>query len=301
MKIKDNAYNGIIYMLLSAVSFSVMAAAAKLLSKTVLIGQASFYRNVVGLLILIIWLYIKPVQLFTKAKWGWLIFRGSLGTLGLYLFLLAIKNLPLGTAMTYNLTSTIFIAILSVIFFKEKITSIMFWGILIGFIGMVLVYQPKLVAKAQWHIIGLIAGVISALAYITVGRLTKFFDARLIVGSFLLVGTLVPIIAAIAVAIFPRVNDGVVLVPLVWVENNALIYAIGLGVFAFLGQYFITKAYEADKINMVSVFGYSSIIFSNCIGVALGDSIPNALALLGMSLIIVSGIIMAYQKKKSIE
>jgi drug/metabolite transporter (DMT)-like permease len=69
---------------------------------------------------------------------------------------------------------------------------------------------------------------------------------------------------------------------------------------ALLGQYCVTRAYGSDKAGIVSVFGYSNIIFSVFIGMALGDAFPDWMSLTGIICIISSGIIVSLEKRKAL-
>ena len=105
-------------MLLAALGFSVMGGAAKSLKGSFSAGQLVFWRNAIGLLALAPGLLIKPpVQV--GGKFTRLIFRGVMGTIALYTLLFCILHIPLGTAMSYNLTSVLFIAIFSFFLFGE--------------------------------------------------------------------------------------------------------------------------------------------------------------------------------------
>src|SRR6185436_6784065 len=111
-------YKGIFYMLLAAMGFSLMGGAAKLLKGNFGAGQLVFWRNAVGLLVLIIGFLIKkPINKGTRIRL--LVFRGMMGTTALYTLLYCILHIPLGTAMTYNLTAALFIAIFSYFLFGE--------------------------------------------------------------------------------------------------------------------------------------------------------------------------------------
>src|ERR1044071_3116185 len=108
--IRDKRYKGIIFMILAALGFSAMGGAAKALKENFTAGQLVFYRNLIGLIIIVPGLFIKsPVQ--TGGKFLRLAFRGVMGTISLYTLLYCILNIPLGTAMSYNITSALFIAI----------------------------------------------------------------------------------------------------------------------------------------------------------------------------------------------
>ena len=72
-----------------------------------------------------------------------------------------------------------------------------------------------------------------------------------------------------------------------------------LGLAALFGQYFVTKAYGADKAGIVSSIGYANIVFSVFIGMALGDAFPDWMSLAGIFCIISSGVIISLVKRKT--
>src|SRR5215510_8577650 len=187
----DKKYKGIFFMLLAALGFSIMGGAAKSLKGTFTAGQLVFYRNLVGLMVLLPGLVIKPpVQ--PGGKFLRLAFRGIMGTLALYTLLYCILHLPLGTAMSYNLTSALFIAIFSFFFFNEYHGKRVLFAVLLGFTGMLLIYKPIMHFPWYYHITGLSSGIISAIAYLTLGRLAAYYDPRVIVSSFLVAGIVLP-------------------------------------------------------------------------------------------------------------
>ena len=59
---------------------------------------------------------------------------------------------------------------------------------ILGFTGMLLIYKPVMHFPWYYHVTGLMSGIISAIAYLTLGRLAAYYDSRVIVLSFLLSG-----------------------------------------------------------------------------------------------------------------
>ena len=298
MGIIAKKYLGIFYMLLAALGFSVMGGAAKLLKGSFNAGQLVFYRNLVGLIFLLIGFAIQP-PVNHGGKLRWLIFRGIMGTIALYTLLYCILHLPLGTAMTYNLTSAIFIAVFSFFLFKEYAGKEVLFSVLLGFAGMVLVYKPAMYLPWYYHLAGLISGIASAIAYITVGKLSRHYDARVIVASFVTSGVLIP-----AVCMLLRYAGGFkadeIFMPAFKIPVGIECwYILLLGLAALFGQYFVTKAYGADKAGIVSAISYANIIFSVFIGMLLGDAFPDGMSLSGITCIIISGMIVSMVKKRS--
>src|SRR5437868_5980539 len=166
-------YKGILFMLLAALGFSVMGGAAKALKGSFNAGQLVFYRNAVGLVFLLPGLFIKPpVQ--EGGRPLPLVFRGLMGTIALYTLLYCVLHIPLGTAMSYNLTSALFIAIFSYFLFGEFHGRRVLFAVLLGFTGMLLIYRPIMQFPWYYHLAGLISGIVSAIAYLTLGRLAGY-------------------------------------------------------------------------------------------------------------------------------
>lgn len=286
-------------MILAALGFSIMGAAAKMLKGELNAGQLTFYRNAVGLIFLSMSCIIKPATIIGN-KTGWLIFRGLMGTTALYTLLYCILYLPLGTAMSYSLSSTLFIAILSFLVFKEKLGQLIWGAVLLGFLGMGLIYQPNMNFPWYYHVAGLISGLTSAIAYLTVGRLTKHYDSRIIVAAFVVMGTIIPMLGMLLKWILQLPTDEILFIDFILPNSSTWLPILLMGTSALAGQYFVTLAYGSDKAGIVSVFSYSNIIFSVFLGVLLGDTFPNIIAWTGIACIIGSGVLISLEKRKQI-
>ena len=286
-------------MLLAALGFSVMGGAAKALKENFTAGQLVFYRNLVGLLVLVPGLIIRP-PIQKGGKPLRLAFRGLMGTLALYTLLYCILHLPLGTAMSYNLTSALFIAIFSYFFFGEYHGKKVLFAVLLGFAGMLLIYQPVMRFPWYYHITGLLSGIISAIAYLTLGRLAAYYEPRVIVLSFLVSGVLLPSIKLLIHYAFGVAADGVFIMDWRSPRGQEWFYVLLMGLAALFGQYFVTKSYGADKAGIVSVFGYANIIYSVFIGMIFGDAFPGLISWTGIICIIISGVIISLVKKSQL-
>jgi drug/metabolite transporter (DMT)-like permease len=290
-----NKYRGIVYMLIAAAGFSIMGGFAKMLKGSFHTQELVFYRNFTGLLVLLFSFSRFPLKQ-TGGKIGLLLFRGLMGTIALYTLLFNILHIPLGTAMTYNTTNTLFIALLSYVVLKEKLGWKAIACILAGFAGVLLIYRPGGGIGLFFHLTGLTCGLTSALAYLSVSSLNRYYDTRIIVLSFLLTGILLPVIGVLLYAVGAGQNDffiGPIRLP----KNTEWITVSGMGLFALLGQYFVTKAYAHDKAGIVSAIGYSNIVFAILIGMLLGDHLPDLVAIAGIILVIVSGILVTLTRK----
>jgi drug/metabolite transporter (DMT)-like permease len=166
---------------------------------------------------------------------------------------------------------------------------------------MLLIYKPVMHFPWYYHFAGLISGIVSAIAYLTLGRLAAYYDPRVIVMSFLVCGSVVPFITMMIHYTTGAPADGLFIVDWKWPEGIQWFVVIFLGLAALFGQYFVTKAYSSDKAGIVSVFGYANIVYSVFIGMMLGDSFPDWMSSLGILCIIGSGVLIALEKRKYLQ
>src|SRR4030095_5407646 len=80
----------------------------------------------------------------------------------------------------------------SFLIFREYHGAGVLFCVLLGFIGMLMIYKPAMHYPWYYHAAGLLSGITSAVAYLTVGRLTVYYDTRVIVSAFMFMGVLVP-------------------------------------------------------------------------------------------------------------
>jgi len=287
---------GILFMLLASLSFAFMGGFAKVVSQVLPPVEVTFFRNIFG--VVLVGLSIWKVPLKQRGgKPFLLLFRGSMGFLALLAYFYIMAHIPLGEAVTYNKTSPIFVAIFAYIFLHEKLSKYALLAIVLGFIGIVLVAQPQGGTFDRYDVLGIFSGIGAALAYTSIRELRKYYDTRAIVMSFMGVGTVAPFLLMLMTP-YVDVSDDFdwMFAQFVMPQGREWAYVTGVGVFATVSQLLMTKAYELTKAGIVGTISYSNIVFAVIIGVMLGDPIPNFWTVLGIILVIMSGLLVALPK-----
>jgi drug/metabolite transporter (DMT)-like permease len=288
---------GIVLMLLASLSFAVMGGFAKVVSQVLPPVEVTFFRNVFGVILVGYAIYRSPLNQ-VGGRPLLLLFRGMMGFVALLAYFYIIAYIPLGEAVTYNKTSPIFVAIFAFIFLGEKLPSSAIFAVLLGFIGIVLIAQPEGGSFDKYDLLGIFSGIGAALAYTSIRELRQYYDTRAIVMSFMGIGTIAPaILMLITPYVTPPSGVDFMFATFVMPEGIIWFYIIMMGLSATLSQLLMTKAYELTKAGIVGTISYSNIVFALFIGIALGDPIPGLLTLLGILLVIVSGLLVALPKK----
>ncbi|BFU77116.1 DMT family transporter [Arcobacter sp. 15-2] len=289
---KENTNLAIKYMLISSFLFAFTGGFAKELSTYVSSIEVVFFRNITGVIIILYAIYKSPLN--QKGGKPFLLFaRGFIGFSALLMYFYNIATIPLAEAQTFSKVSPIFTAIFSYLILKEKLSTIAWVGIFIGFFGVLFVtgFDVLNLSKTDW--LGILSGVGAGLAYTSIRELRKFYDNRSIVLSFMIIGTIGPIILMILAEFYSSSTFDWVLAPFIMPTGWAWFHIVGLGLFATGSQVYMTKAYSLAQGGIVGTISYSTILFSIFIGMFLGDVFPSVSLFIGIAFIVLSGILVS--------
>jgi drug/metabolite transporter (DMT)-like permease len=279
---------GVLFMLLSALIGALNGAVAKYLSQSMDPIEIVFYRNLIGVLI-VLYSFKKFSVSIDSSKLHLLFLRGVFGALAMVLFFYTIATIPLGEAVVLNKTSPFFVTILAYYLMKESITLRTFFALIIGFIGIIFIMKPFGVEISIEHVFGVLGGFFAACAYATIKKIKDIYDARVIMLSFMGVGVLIPL----ALFLFtPYVHFKIHTDIFIWV------LIIFMAIISTASQWFLTRAYSISRASIIGVVSYSNIPFAIGFGVILGDSLPDLYTFLGIVLIVIGGILVSKKSSK---
>jgi len=288
----DNMKLAVKYMLLSSFLFAFTGGFAKELSTYISSIEVVFFRNLTGVIIILFAIYKSPLNQ-TGGKPLLLFARGFIGFAALLMYFYNIATIPLAEAQTFSKVSPIFTAIFSYLILKEKLSTIAWIGIFVGFFGVLFVtgFDVTALSKTDW--LGILSGVGAGLAYTSIRELRKYYDNRSIVLSFMLVGTIGPIILMIFGEYYTSETFDWVIAPFIMPTGWAWFHIVGLGLFATASQWYMTKAFSLAQGGIVGTISYSTILFSIFIGMFLGDVFPSVSLFIGIAFIVLSGILVS--------
>ena len=240
-----------------------------------------FYRNILGIMIILYSLKRIPVSLNTS-KLHLLFMRGLFGALAMMFFFYTIANIPLGEAVILNKTSPFFVTILAFYLIKESINKYTIFSLIIGFVGIVLVIKPFGINMSVDHIIGILGGFFAAAAYTTIKKIKDIYDARIIMLSFMGAGFIIPFLLFIFT---PYVTFHIDYSLFIW------FLIVMMAIVSTISQWFLTRAYSITKASIIGVVSYTSIPFAIGFGTMLGDNTPDLYTFIGISFIVLGGIL----------
>lgn len=267
----SNRNKGILLLLVSALGFSLMGAFVKL-SGDLPTTQKAFFRNIVAAIIALGFVLHHKQRIFGKRKnQKWLLSRSAFGAVGIVLNFYAIDHLVLSDAEMLNKLSPFIQIILSAIFLKEAAYRFQIVAVLIAFAGALFIIQPDFSVELFPYIVGVLGAIFAASAYTLLRVLGNKEKHYTVVFYFSFFTTVVLLPFTI-----------VFYEPMSWQQWLFLILA---GVFATVGQFGVTLAYKFAPAKEISIFFYSTVVYSALLSIVLFDQIPTLLSLIGYAII----------------
>jgi drug/metabolite transporter (DMT)-like permease len=285
-------------MLIGALISATNGALTKILADDMPALEIVFFRNLIGI-VLILYALKHTSPTLNGGKFYLLIQRGMLGFFAMILFFYTVTTIPLGEAITLNKTSPLFVSVLAYYLLGEKLNLRTVFALFTGFMGIVFILKPFGMSISYEHLLGILGGFFAASAYATIKKIKDIYDSRIIVLSFVGIGTIMP---AILFLISPYINPPKFiefLFPVFIMPSTAYVWSliIFMAIISTLSQWLLTKAYSHSNLSIIGVISYTNIPFSIGIGYMLGDKFPDFLTWLGIGLIILGGFLVGLKKK----
>ena len=293
----DPRKKGIIYLLISAFSFAVMALFINLAGDMPVFMKA-FFRNVVACIITIPMLARSPEKFhIKKGSLKYLLMRAAFGTIGLVCNFYAISKINIADALILNKLSPFFAIIASIFILGEIANGHQWLAIIVALAGALFVIKPTFLIGGISSdsvfpgIIGFIGGATAGIAYTFLRKLSQNGERKALIVAFF---SAFSCIACIPFIIFNYQ-------PITLIQ---FLCCCGAGVAACAGQFTITAAYAACPAKEISIYDYSTVIFAAVLGMLFLGEVPDYLSIIGYVIIIGSSVYAflynnGYLKRKS--
>ena len=207
------------------------------------------------------------------------------GTFGMLCIFYAVMHLPLATGVTLGYTSSLFLAVLSFVVLRERVSGYNLLMLILGFAGIVILLRPSIGGgQVRAALVGLAGGLFSGWAYLQVRELSLVGEPAWRVVFYLAV---VGMAIGAAWATFTGWHS---------LSLRSLPYLLGVGLSAVLAQLAMTHAFAVGRKFTVAALAYLTVVFSTLAGILLFDEQTGWQEWLGMGIIVVSGILSSLRK-----
>ncbi len=203
----------------------------------------------------------------------------------------SIPTMPIALVIAGLFTSPVFVLIFSAVFFGTRVGWVRILAVALGFMGTLLVLDPFGADFSFGVLLPVMGGALYALNAIVARRhCSEESTIAMLIGFFLTLG----VMGAIGVALFAP-GQGETFISTGWLPMSqpfvlwTLLQAVG----SIVGVGLLTRAYQSAETTYLVVFEYSLLIFASFWAFWLYGQTVGPLAVLGMMLIVCSGITIA--------
>lgn len=234
---------------------------------------------------------IRPVNLPRLAG------RSIAVSVGLLIYFASLGALPVSQAGAGLFSAPLWVALFSIVIFRQRIGGVGIFAVFIGFAGALMLLQPDPQNLTALSLMPLSAGLFYGLGMM----LTRHWCAEesavaLALGIFLCIG-LAGVVMLFIVAHWP--GDSFITAPWTLPTSRFLWLVAFQAIGAVLAVTLIAQAYRIGNPAVVAVFEYSFLIFASLWAFLLWGTPTNALAWAGIAMIIASGILMVSSHSKT--
>ena len=299
----NNNPKGIILILIAMLVFSVQDGIMKYIFNFVSLYEVYLIRTIVSFVLIIIFLKIRNKPIIFKSHYPILTFcRVILFFFGFSSFYISLTVLPLGTATALFFVTPFLITIFAHFFLKEKIGPRRWSAVAVGFIGVYITLNPDFSDFNYLSMLPIFCAFCYSLSMIIIKR-TSDKDSVYTQTFTFYIGAII-----FSLFFYLTIGDGQYNISehpasqfifrkwFVDIEANFLFMA-ATGVTATIAFLLLFTAYSIASPAVVSPFEYSILLWSPLIGWIYFNEIPSINTIIGILIIVSSGIYIFLREK----
>ena len=302
----NNNYLGISAIVLGTICFSVNDISVKLFSSEMPLNQLMFFRAIFSISILLFFIlpFYGGFKYLNTNNLTFHIFRGLAVVGANTFFFIAIAELSLAEATAIFFFAPILITIFAMFFLQEKVGIRRGLACLIGFLGMLFIIKPGTISFELISVFPLIA----ALFYTALHIITRKYGSQekpLTMGFYIQVCFLLTSLMFAAGFYFADIDaeqsNALTFLTGSWVSVSAFDLfhiLVGIALPISIGGILVSYAYKNYEASFLAPFEYGALVIAVTSTYLIWNEIPDRLSLIGMILIMLSGIFVSLREKQ---
>ncbi|MCW2273935.1 EamA family transporter [Rhodoblastus acidophilus] len=294
-------FTGILLKTLSTLAFTAMALGVRAAAQNnVPVAEIVFFRSLIALLILFVWLAASRAlsgALATKRPLGHL-GRGLSGVAGMFSNFSALALLPLADATAYFYAYPIFVTVIAGVFLRERLHVSRWLAVLLGFGGVLVMLSEHLGAvggsDARFGAgVALFGALCAALSIVQTRRLAQVETTGAIVFYFTCLCTL---FGGSVLALAPFVPA---LGAQAWVtpDQSAWMGVVVAGAAGGVAQILATSSYRHADASLLAAFDYLAMVWALLASFAFDGEFPSVPVLVGVAAISSAGLLALSERR----
>ena len=269
-----NNVKGIGWMLLSGIMFIGVTGVVRYLGGEMHPIQAAFIRYAFGIVLVVPVMLRVGLYELLSARIRLHASRGLVHGIGVMLWFYAMSRLPIAEVTALGFTTPIFTAAGAMLILGERAKNYRVAGIVLGFIGTLIVLRPGLRIIDFGAVAMLIAAPLFACSLLMAKVATKTESSSVIVALLSVFCTLTLLPLALVYWRTPTMEEWLLL--------------LLAAVFATAGHYFLTLAFQSAELSALQPFSFLQLVWATLLGLVVFSEQPDLWLWLGAGVIVFS-------------
>jgi drug/metabolite transporter (DMT)-like permease len=224
-------------------------------------------------------------QLSIANPWIYIV-RAAFGLLMLASFIYSVSLQPLTESYAEFMSAPLIVAVLSSLLLREKIPTVRWVAILVGFVGVLIALRPSMHGFASLGGLGALTSAVCYAGGVLMIRLMSRTDSS----QALVLWYLTLIFAASLILAIPQWKP---IAPSHW----PIIVVIGIT--GALAQHLITSAFRRAPASVIAPFEYTALPWGVAIDLCLFQRLPGPRVFLGGLIVVLGGLFLVYDEHRS--
>jgi drug/metabolite transporter (DMT)-like permease len=272
------ALRGVALMIAAVGVFSLLDATGKYLAQSYPVPGIVWARYAVNLGLLVGWFVARgTLRHMRTARLGVQALRGLMLGSATLLYMTALSQLPMADAAAIGFVMPLVAAVLAVPMLKERLDGPRLLAVLAGLGGALVIVRPGFSVFTLYALLPLGMAVCNALYQILTRKLAGVEHPMTSLFWGALIGTL----------LFTP------FLPTSWQMPEETLHWVlfGLmGIFGLVGHLLLIRAYDYANASLLVPMHYTQLVWVMLLGYVVFDDFPDAWSLVGMAIIVVSGL-----------
>jgi len=277
---------GILAMSASVVVFIFNDALIKLAAETMPPLQAIGLRGCFATLWCVLAIVVRgELRHVHHLRHRWVAVRGVLEATASISYLIALFYIPFAIATAVNLSTPLFLAVLAVLLLGETVGWRRWTAIAVGFVGVLMVIQPRPGDANVWTWLVVFASFVGASRDVIARWVPAHVPTLVVSLSSAVTLAVVGCVWATFHGWQPMSTRGVLLV-----LGSSLLLAAGY-------QLVMISLRSGAEFSVIAPFRYASVLWALGIGYVVWGDVPNALTMAGIAVVVGAGLYILHRER----
>ncbi len=276
---------GILWMVLSTVGFSCSHAIVRQLSPEIHSFQIVFFRAIVGILVLLPWLFGLGLAVLHTQKFTLHLLRTLLALASVACFYYALGVVPLAKVTAIGFLAPILCTALVILLLKEATRAAHWWAMAMGAGGILLIVRPGMLALDKGTLLMILSTLLFAFNLLIMKILSRTDSSVAITGYTILM--LVPLSLPFAIPVW------------VWPSATQLTWLILMGILNGVSLLCFTQSIKEAETSVVMPLDFLRMVWMTLIGFFFFAEIPDSFTWIGSFLVFGGALLVTFVERRT--